>query len=109
MKALYEYLLENIKSRKVTTTIRREIKEIVKEKDHNSFEDALKKFSKAVYMLLMSKECPEPLQKIYDSQSEDFDSQLVFDFGLEEPIPLLLSSTIFTDLNDVLSLEFSKS
>lgn len=100
---LYEYLLEHVKSRPVKTRIRRELRKIQKDEHYFSFKEAMDNFSHAVYDMLEMEKYPEQIEKLYDWQTKD-----VTEVGFEEPIPEIFSTTILSDLNDVLSIQILK-
>jgi len=100
---LYEYLLEHVKSRQVKPRIRRELRKLQKDNAYFSFNEALGKFSHAVYDVLEMKKYPNEIEKLYDWQTKD-----VTEVSFEEPIPEIFSPTILSDINDVLSIEILK-
>lgn len=98
---LYEYLFDHIKARQEKSRIRREIKKIRKAESYFTFRDVLKIFSEAVYTMLDMEKCPKVIEELYESQVEE-------EFSFEKRVPDLVSPTILSDLNDVISIEVLK-
>lgn len=106
---LYNYLLQHLSSRESKTSIRRELRKIQKNNDYISFKTCLNKISTAVYKTLETEKCPEAIKKLYSFQMEEplLDFEEIY-YGLNEPIPKIISSTILYDINDVLFIEILK-
>jgi len=99
---LYEFLLEQIKTRREKAKIRRELREAKKE-TYYPLNELLKKFYYAVYVTLEMEECPKAIEKFYDWQMKED-----MEFGFEESVPEIFSPTTMSDLNDVLSIDILK-